>query len=92
MMTCRDAVEDANLNGVVDEGETDPHDPDTDNDGMPDGWETQYSLNPLVNDADEDPDEDGYSNIIEYQKRTKPDNPYSHPNKGLPWLMLLLED
>ena len=30
-------VEDANGNGVVDEGETDPHDADSDDDGVPDG-------------------------------------------------------
>lgn len=34
-----DAVEDANLNCVVDEGETDPFRPDTDNDGLLDGDE-----------------------------------------------------
>ena len=33
--------------------------PDTDNDGMPDGWEIQNGLNPLVNDASDDPDGDG---------------------------------
>ncbi len=27
---------------------------------MPDGWEAQYRLNPLVDDADDDADEDGF--------------------------------
>ncbi|MGD9101136.1 MAG: carbohydrate-binding domain-containing protein, partial [Anaerolineae bacterium] len=34
-----DWIEDANHNGVVDEGETDPHNPDTDGDGLSDGDE-----------------------------------------------------
>jgi len=53
--------------------ETNPNNPDTDGDGMPDGWEAQYNylgagaLNPLVNDAAGDPDNDGLSNLQEYQ-------------------------
>jgi len=40
---------------------TDPLDSDTDNDGMPDGWEKYYNLNPLEDyDADDDHDNDGY--------------------------------
>ena len=40
---------------------TDPNVIDTDNDGMPDGWEVYYNFNPLLDsDADEDSDEDGY--------------------------------
>jgi hypothetical protein len=51
---------------------TDPNDPDTDGDGMPDGWEVANHLDPLVNDANEDPDEDGLSNFEEYLSRTDP--------------------
>ena len=47
-------------------GETDPNKVDTDGDGMWDGWEVNNSLNPLVDDADEDPDEDGLTNLQEY--------------------------
>ena len=30
---------------------------------MPDTWEEQYNLDPLADDAEDDPDEDGYSNL-----------------------------
>ena len=62
---------------------TDPWNPDTDGDGMPDGWELHYSLNPLdPSDAYEDNDaagEDGgiyyWVNLVEYQHNTDPNNP-----------------
>jgi hypothetical protein len=40
----RDVAEDTNHNGLVDEGETDPKNPDTDNDGLQDGTELGYTL------------------------------------------------
>ncbi len=43
---------------------------DTDNDGMPDGWEVANGLNPLVNDASRDPDRDGLTNEQEYAYET----------------------
>jgi hypothetical protein len=46
---------------------------DTDNDGMPDHWERKYGLNPEdSNDADLDFDEDGISNLEEYNGGTNP--------------------
>lgn len=36
---------------------------DTDLDGMPDNWEIQHGLNPNLNDASEDLNGDGYTNI-----------------------------
>ncbi len=68
-----DGEEDANGDGIVDPTETDPCDDDTDNDGMPDGWESQcVDLDPLINDADEDPDDDDVSNIQEYYHGISP--------------------
>ncbi|HBA85951.1 MAG TPA: hypothetical protein DCZ95_17850 [Verrucomicrobia bacterium] len=40
------AQEDANANGLVDEGETNPFNPDTDADGMDDGRETDWGFSP----------------------------------------------
>lgn len=48
-------------------------DPDDDNDGMPDNWEVAYGLDPLSSaDASQDPDGDGWSNILEYQQGSSP--------------------
>lgn len=48
---------------------------DTDGDGMPDAWEVEHSLNVGVNDAGEDPDGDGLTNLEEFQRGTDPRNP-----------------
>jgi hypothetical protein len=45
---------------------------DSDQDGMPDDWERLYGLDPFVNDALEDPDSDGITNIDEYRAGTEP--------------------
>jgi pectate lyase len=39
---------------------------DSDNDGMPNDWETARGLNPAVNDSAADRNGDGYTNIEEY--------------------------
>ena len=67
-----DRFEDANGNGEVDEGETDPRDMDSDDDGMPDGWEVQFGLDPLGDDIGQDPDGDGFNNLEEYTYGTNP--------------------
>ncbi len=54
---------------------TDLLNPDTDGDGMTDGWEVAYSLNPLADDAQENPDGDCYTNIEEYHTGTNPSDP-----------------
>lgn len=53
---------DADLDGYSDREEG----TDTDGDGMCDAWERDHGLNPLVNDAALDPDNDGSSNLSEY--------------------------
>ena len=53
---------------------------DDDGDGMPDAWELNYvGLNPLVNDADEDLDGDGFTNLEEYTAGTNPADETSLP-------------
>ena len=53
---------------------------DTDQDGMPDGWEARNRLNPLVNDANADPDGDNLANMDEFLQRSDPQDSRS-PNK-----------
>lgn len=53
---------------------TDPDDTDTDDDGMPDGWEVDYTLDPLTDDSGDDLDEDGLTNLEEYTKGTLPND------------------
>ncbi|NIQ05793.1 MAG: hypothetical protein GWO20_08740, partial [Candidatus Korarchaeota archaeon] len=45
---------------------------DTDQDGMPDPWEEQYGLDPETANAGEDPDDDGLTNLEEYNLGTNP--------------------
>jgi hypothetical protein len=45
---------------------------DSDGDGMSDEWETQYGLDPTVNDANQDPDGDGITNVQELANNTHP--------------------
>ena len=54
--------------------------PDTDGDGIPDWWESRYALNPLShNDAAQDPDGDGLSNLKEFLNATDPNAPNTAP-------------
>jgi len=49
--------------------------PDSDNDGIPDWWESQHGLDPdNADDAAEDTDGDGLSDLSEYMAGTAPDN------------------
>ncbi|MCP4469988.1 MAG: hypothetical protein GY815_04760, partial [Gammaproteobacteria bacterium] len=41
---------------------------------MPDGWEVLYQLNPLVNDSALDFDNDGISNLDEYEQGSNPNS------------------
>jgi hypothetical protein len=47
-------------------------DSDDDNDGMSDGWEIQYHLNPFSDDSTQDSDNDGLTNFQEYQAGNDP--------------------
>lgn len=56
---------------------------DADMDEMPDYWESMYGLNPLMNDSLLDVDDDGLSNLGEYQHGTDPTDSDSD-NDGMP--------
>ncbi|MCG8528828.1 MAG: carbohydrate-binding protein, partial [Opitutales bacterium] len=47
---------------------------DADQDGMPDSWEQQFGLNPLINDRSLDPDSDSLTNVEEHLYGTHPNN------------------
>lgn len=51
---------------------------DADSDGLPDEWEMQYFLD-LTEDAGGDPDEDGFTNLQEYDRGTDPTVPDEPP-------------
>ncbi|MFH2050265.1 MAG: LamG-like jellyroll fold domain-containing protein [bacterium] len=69
------------------DGVGDVCDTDDDNDTMPDEWEQLYSeynggpgLDPLVDDAGLDLDDDGYTNLEEYNAGTIPNDANSKPD------------
>ena len=84
-----DALEDRELDGLANLAElttynTDPSQPDTDMDTLPDGWELANGFDPTVhngtdgdatNDATADPDGDGLNNSQEADNNTKFDDP-----------------
>lgn len=62
----------------VDRYGTSPFEQDSDGDGMPDGWEVSYSLNPLADDAQANRDADPFDNLSEYISGTSPTDPSSY--------------
>jgi hypothetical protein len=84
-----DALEDRELDGLANLAElithnTDPSQPDTDMDTLPDGWELANGFDPTVhngtdgdatNDATADPDGDGLNNSQEADNETKANDP-----------------
>jgi len=63
-----------------DDGTIDSIDTDDDNDGLPDSWEILYGSNPLIADANLHSDNDGYTNLQEYQAGTDPTDDTSIPS------------
>ena len=54
---------------------TNMNNPDSDGDGLPDGWEVRNGLNPTNGgDANADPDGDGLTNSQEYARGTNPNS------------------
>ncbi len=71
----QDDVGDPDSDGVNNLNEynlgSDPTNADSDDDGLPDGWETTHDLSPTdASDASADPDGDGLSNLEEYRQGT----------------------
>jgi hypothetical protein len=64
---------------------TNPTNADTDGDGMPDGWEVAHCLNPTFNDAGEDPQQDGLSNLQKYKLGLDPNAADTGGPDGLPY-------
>jgi hypothetical protein len=50
---------------------------DTDGDGIPDAWERAHGLQVGINDAGQDPDHDGMTNLDEFRAGTDPQDPFS---------------
>ncbi|MCX5771118.1 MAG: immunoglobulin domain-containing protein [Candidatus Hydrogenedentes bacterium] len=72
------ASADVDGDGLTDSDEvnvygTEPTNPDSDADGMDDGWEVAYGFDPnSAEDAGEDADNDGLTNFEEYRLRSDP--------------------
>lgn len=68
----------------TDEDTTVDGDEDNDGDTIPNGWEASNGLDPRIDDAGLDPDEDGFTNLEEYQAGTDPQDPLSFPGLTTP--------
>ncbi len=53
--------------------------PDAEFDGMPDEWEIRHGLNPNMDDASQDADSDGFTNLEEFKAGTSPKDAASAP-------------
>ena len=79
--------DDSDYDGLFDGDEvktygTDPLDEDSDDDNMDDNWEHAFGLDPLEpSDAKVDADNDGYTNLEEYEDETDPTDVNDHPGE-----------
>jgi len=78
---------DSDLDGIPNSEDRYPF--DYDNDKMPDSWEKKYDLNHEVDDANEDLDEDGISNLDEYKQGTDPSSEEIEEEKEIKEVELL---
>jgi len=76
----------SNIDEITSYPQTDPLNADTDNDGLPDGWEVTHGFDPTDNGSinfnngpNDDPDNDGFDNLAEFLGGTDPGDPDSHP-------------
>jgi len=76
---CNNNLDD-DCDGLTDNNDNDCAQADSDNDGLPDSWETQY-FGTLNYDENDDPDDDGSTNLEEYDADTDPSDADSHPEK-----------
>jgi len=58
---------------------TSPEAKDSDFDGLPDEWENRHGLNANIDDASQDADADGFTNLEEFRAGTDPKDPASAP-------------
>ncbi len=80
-----DYIEDVNGDGIVQRGETDPNDMDTDDDGLDDREELIFGMDDAITSPFKpDTDGDGYHDYYEYLSYTDPNDDLSHPSGPTP--------
>lgn len=83
----RDGKGDYDSDGLTDREEyfhnTDPTNPDTSGDGIPDGWLVFNQLHPLMDNAADDQDGDGFTNLEEYRAGSRPWDYKSYPGSDI---------
>ena len=78
---------DSDLDGVGNNTDT-----DDDGDGILDKFEKEHALDPLdPEDASQDVDDDGFTNLVEFRARTDIDDPLSTPETNQAAVMVILD-